>query len=384
MERNWYYAVGGVRQGPVSFDELRALVYSGKLGAQDLVWHPEFGPEWRTVAQVDALSGSQVPPVLPQAEIERHSVPLFGVTGEHPSCLKAASQAFDRMSEVLWKPFDISRWFSMGFCAWLAYLGSQSMYSFGDNKQATLACFKQQADLALDRLMSVLTQPHEMTAAAAKMLFLLLFGLWVCSLRSRGDFMFLQRWYRPDAAIRLCWQSSRAAGHELFVWRLYFFLIALLAYALDGFVAYTQILRPYWESGKVWDSAWLASAVGCVTAAVLIGLGIQIVGHLAKAFVVPIMYWHGVPAARAWLVVLELCNQYPFAVLGYLVCGSVCWVLALCAVVVFVLLTCCVGVIPLVLPYVGAVMLLPIFHYFRGYAICFLNQWRADLIPAKA
>jgi hypothetical protein len=385
MERNWYYAVGGVRQGPIAFEELRAMVRAGKLGALDLVWQPEFGPEWRKVGQVGALSEPQVPPVPPRAEPERRSVPLLGVTGAPPSALAAASQAFARVGEVLWKPFDISRWFSMGFCAWLAYLGSQSMYSFGDgNKQAAAISFKQQADLALDRLMAVLTQPHEATAAAVKVLLLLLFGLWVCSLRSRGDFMFLHRWYRPDEAIRLCWQSSRAAGHELFVWRLCFFLAALAAYALVGLAAYAQILRPYWEAGKVWDDAWVSSAVGCATSAVLIGLGTQVVGHLAKAFVVPIMYWHGVPAARAWLAVFALCNQYPFAVLGYLICGAVFWVVALCAVAALVLLTCCVGVIPLVLPYVGAVMLLPVFLFFRGYAICFLNQWRADLIPAKA
>ncbi len=32
-------------------------------------------------------------------------------------------QAFDRMKRMLFQPFDIGKWFVIGFCAWLATLG---------------------------------------------------------------------------------------------------------------------------------------------------------------------------------------------------------------------------------------------------------------------
>src|ERR1700709_723637 len=32
-------------------------------------------------------------------------------------------QAFDRMKLMLFQPFDIGKWFIIGFCAWLAGLG---------------------------------------------------------------------------------------------------------------------------------------------------------------------------------------------------------------------------------------------------------------------
>ena len=32
-------------------------------------------------------------------------------------------QAMDRVKKVLFQPFDLARWFAIGFCAWLAYLG---------------------------------------------------------------------------------------------------------------------------------------------------------------------------------------------------------------------------------------------------------------------
>jgi hypothetical protein len=117
---------------------------------------------------------------------------------------------------------------------------------------------------------------------------------------------------------------------------------------------------------------------------VLLSIGVQLVAHLAKAFVVPVMYWHGVTAPRAWLVVFALCNQYPFAVLSYLACGVVFLVMAVMGGLAFVACTCCIGIIPLALPYLSGVALLPVYLFFRGYAVCFLSQWRAELVPAEA
>ena len=386
MERKWYYAVSGVRHGPVTFEELRGLVRNGTLQAIDLVWQPEFGPEWRNAGQVSALFEATEMDVPPLVQAQERKVPLLGVTGERPSCLSAASQAYDRMLSVLFKPFDIMRWFSMGFCAWLAYIGTQSANFNGMKGDGNPALFKQQVDGLLDKVSNALAHPgmYEATFAVGLVFLSLLIGLWMCALRSRGDFMFLHRWYQPDASILLCWRAARAAGHELFVWRVYFFVVAGLLFALDGVSAYAQIIRPYMASGKVWGQPLMHPTVVCVTAAVLLAVAVQLVAHLAKAFVVPVMYWHGVPASRAWLVVFALCNQYPFAVLGYLAYCVIFWILAVLAILAFVVCTCCVGIIPLAMPYVYGVVLLPVFLFFRGYAVCFLSQWRSDLIPARA
>lgn len=386
MERKWYYAVDGVRHGPVAWEELRGWVQNGTVKPSDLVWQPEFGSEWRTVEQVRTLSEpsvfAQVPPIL----LDEHQAPLLGVVGERPSWLEAVCLAYSGMVERLFKPFDMTRWCGIGFCAWLAYLGTQAMYNYNANekKTFTLAAVKHEMDAALDKLMSLPQHPAELKAVGLAMVVGLLFALWMCALRSRGDFMFVHRWYKPDAAIRLCWQRAREAGHELFVWRLYFFLIASLLFALNVFFAFLKVVKPYMDAGKKWDPALVKPAVICVTIAVLLSVGVQIVAHLAKAFVVPILYWHGVTVARAWLVVFALCNQYPFAVLAYLLGGMACGALAAGAIVVAVLMTCCIGIVPLAVPYVGTVMLLPVFLFFRGYAICFLSQWRSDLIPAAA
>jgi uncharacterized RDD family membrane protein YckC len=52
---DWYYARGGLRQGPVSLQTLRALVASGQVGPDDLVWTEGF-PKWVRCADAPQVS----------------------------------------------------------------------------------------------------------------------------------------------------------------------------------------------------------------------------------------------------------------------------------------------------------------------------------------
>ncbi len=380
MERKWYYAVDGVRHGAVTLEELRALVESGALGESALVWQPEFGPEWRTVSQARALLVPTPPP--PPAEMRAADVALSGVVGARPSALASAAQAFARVSDVLFKSFDFVRWLSMGFCAWLAYI-SLPLGSLSEKAQTQTAVTKEMVDKLLEGLVRVVQTAPSTTWLTAAALWILL-GVWLCSLRSRGDFMFLHRWYRPDAPILPSWRAASASGQALFIWRLGFYGLAGLLFALDGVFAYVKVVQPYVKGGTVWDGTLLQPTVAGVTAAVLLAVAVQVIEHLVKAFVVPVMYWRNVSPARAWLSVFDLCNQYPFSVLGYLCVGVLCSVTALVALLAFVLGTCCIGILPLMLPYFNGVALLPVTLFFRGYSVCFLSRWRPDLIPAAA
>ncbi len=39
------------------------------------------------------------------------------------SVLDPIAPAIERVKTILFKPFDLGKWFVIGFCAWLAYLG---------------------------------------------------------------------------------------------------------------------------------------------------------------------------------------------------------------------------------------------------------------------
>lgn len=64
-EQEFWYGIDGERHGPVSRDELRALVASGRLGEGDWLWDEE-REDWRPLHEYpELLRGGQVPPPPP-------------------------------------------------------------------------------------------------------------------------------------------------------------------------------------------------------------------------------------------------------------------------------------------------------------------------------
>jgi len=66
MESEWYYAVQGQQQGPVSSGELRQLVTSGRIQPSDMVWKQGM-TQWVAAINVTGLfpAGTQAPPPIP-------------------------------------------------------------------------------------------------------------------------------------------------------------------------------------------------------------------------------------------------------------------------------------------------------------------------------
>ncbi len=51
----WHYAKDGHRAGPVPRAELDVLAARGEIRPDDLVWHPDFGAEWKPAREVEGL-----------------------------------------------------------------------------------------------------------------------------------------------------------------------------------------------------------------------------------------------------------------------------------------------------------------------------------------
>lgn len=68
MSKEWWYSIQSERKGPISSEELRALIEKGTLNDQHLVWKQGL-ENWLPVAEVDELSNalSAIPPELPEA-----------------------------------------------------------------------------------------------------------------------------------------------------------------------------------------------------------------------------------------------------------------------------------------------------------------------------
>jgi uncharacterized RDD family membrane protein YckC len=55
-QSSWYYAVNGQQTGPISFESLAALIRSGQVGPNDLVWTDGM-TQWLAAGSVDQLKG---------------------------------------------------------------------------------------------------------------------------------------------------------------------------------------------------------------------------------------------------------------------------------------------------------------------------------------
>jgi len=66
---DWYYEKNGERGGPVSADELKAMLASGAISLTNLVWTAAFGSEWKRLGDTELAPPQPVlPPPLPPKE----------------------------------------------------------------------------------------------------------------------------------------------------------------------------------------------------------------------------------------------------------------------------------------------------------------------------
>ena len=117
---DWYYVENGASRGPVPLDEVKRLLRQGRLHAEDLVWTAGFGDQWKSVADVPELN--LAPTEKPSVAVPR---PRSGSEGlpERVTLSEPARQAWEGMKMVLFRPFDMGKWFLIGFSSWLATLG---------------------------------------------------------------------------------------------------------------------------------------------------------------------------------------------------------------------------------------------------------------------
>ena len=303
-----------------------------------------------------------------------------------PSSFIAAENAWSRTKKLLFKPFDIGRWFVIGFSAWLSILGQgggnfSNVSNIFDQKKLKPGFEMQEL---VDQLQTLLDKPWVIGLIVGVVTFSFIFGILFCWLRSRGDFMFLHHLYQPNSSIKECWQRSKQHANSLFQWRIVFFVIAIGFLAFEGYFIWKQIISPFISANATWSPALNLPLFIHIAVFIVWAIAINVIILFLKDFVVPIMYWQESSASAAWTTVLALCNQHPFSVIGYILCMMLWSFVGGLIILMILLCTCCIAIIPMILPYISAVALLPYYLFFRAYPIYFLSQWRPDLVPAPA
>ncbi|MBN2376058.1 MAG: hypothetical protein JXD22_06640 [Sedimentisphaerales bacterium] len=291
------------------------------------------------------------------------------------------SNAFAWVKQVLFVNFSLSKWFVLGFCAFLAQLGQGGggggNFNFGNS-------FSHHSGPGGSEVSNWISQNIALIVTVGLIILILgiSLGLLFTWLSSRGQFMFLDGVVRNQPAVKEPWHRFRSLGNSLFLCRIVLGIIGLAAILI---VIGTSLLiaLPDIKAEEFGPFAIIAIIFGG-----LLFLPLVIILALIKSaildFVVLIMYYRNIKIRQALKIFRReiLPGHLGIFILFYLFK----FVLGIAAGTIIILgmcLTCCIAI----LPYISSVVFLPISVFFRAYSLFFLEQfgpqWRGIEIPPK-
>lgn len=285
------------------------------------------------------------------------------------------SRGIQRTKRVLFRPLELHKWFTIGFTAFLAGManvGFPSGAGFSSRRHSRfdleqVLYFPQRAWEWLGN------HPAWAMVIGIGVFLLLIIGVVLTWLSSRGKFMFLDNVVHSRAQVVAPWYEYRHEGNSFFLWNLAWGIVfggISLAYAFYCFLGLQKI---YEASGN---------GHTLILPAIMAGLGLvvfSIIGNfifiLLRDFVTVIMYRDRVSTGKALQKFLPLFFSHFFYFFGYGL-FLLCLVIGISIVVILAgCLTCCIGFLILMIPYINAVALLPISYAMRSFSIEFLEQF---------
>jgi len=290
----------------------------------------------------------------------------------------ALSRAWNRMVTALFRPFDLGKWFVIGFTAFLAGLldspggggggGSRSRFRRHHDFDDVLAF----PGIAWDWLMD---HPGWFTLIIFGIFFLIILIIVLTWLSSRGKFMFLDNVVHNRAKVTQPWHEFRKQGNSLFLWRIGFGLVILA-----GIILF--LIQIFYIASNIFDNGFspgiIAPVLGMGLLLLLFIIVIAFISAFLNNFVVPIMYKNRISTTQAWHRFLSIFSQHWTYFLLYGIFLLVLYILMVIGVILAGLMTCCIGFLFLVIPYIGSVITLPISYTFMGLGPEFLAQFGAE------
>jgi hypothetical protein len=289
------------------------------------------------------------------------------VNGTEPSIqvVRPFSEAVELTKQILFRPFDLKKWFVIGFAAWLSHIGSgfnfnyQSNYSY--NRRTGF-----HRDVEFQRLSDLLHRiPLSMLVLAIVVFVVLVVAVCILFawLRARGRFMFTDCVVRNRTTIAEPWREFRRVGNSFFLFSLligfgFLLLVFVLVAPLIIVVGHHHEYRNLFLVGVI--VAW-----GMVI--FVLWIAWVLIGHL----MIPIMYRRRILAWAACREAIALIGRYPDSITLYCLFWILIGFASAVVACVTVCVTCCVAAIP----YIGTVVLLPMYVCLRGFGLLYLRQF---------
>jgi hypothetical protein len=305
---------------------------------------------------------------------------------------RAFDLAWERMVVILFRPFDLGKWFTIGFSAFLAgLLSGGNGFSGGSYNQGSKNHWSASYSSNLNQLNSNVSQAiASLQAGFTVIVFVLVFALTIALvllvywLGSRGQFLLLDNVVRNRGAIAWPWRTYVREGNSLFVFYLLFTIISLailLPVTILGVFAGLPFFRAHhWPEG---GELFLFIILGAVYLAVTFVLSVIL--FLFRELGVPLMFRHRMLARAAFVEMWRVVRLHPGSIILFVLLRIALFVALVVVSIIACCLTCCIEIVP----YLGTVILLPAILYIKCFSLDFLAQfgpeydvWTVDVPPA--
>ncbi len=295
------------------------------------------------------------------------------------SVVDPVGKAFDWTLQVLFRPLDPGKWFTIGFCAWLAFLGEgggggggfhfpggggQGGHGVGGDFRAQWEEFHRYLISNLYWIIPVVLAVIFISIA------LMVIFTW---LSSRGKFMFLHCVAQNKAQARWPWSQYRPLGDSLFRFRLVLALICLAAIlpfvCLSAFAVFRMVMHSKADLGLV------MLVIGSLLLVFVFAVACWLVKRIVEDFLVPIMYQRGILWREGWHETMALISGNLGIFVLYFLFRIVLGIATGVMVLTVILITCCIAGCLMLIPYIGTVIMLPVLVFYRAYSALFLAQF---------
>jgi hypothetical protein len=295
---------------------------------------------------------------------------------EKVSVVDPLTPAINRVKLMLFQPFDIGKWFVIGFCAWLAFLGSgggggggggpQGNFHGGNGKEV-----RQAFDAAKEFFIANAYWIVPVVVFVVVLGIILWFVLtW---LSSRGRFMFLHCVAGNKAEVKIPWAKFRAHANSLFVFRIVLALIGFVVILLP--VIFTVLLIMAMVSSGAPAVGPIIGIVFLVLCITILSICFGLIDKFTMDFVVPIMFLQTTSVRAAWREFMTILSvnkaRFVLYLLFQIVIGMAIGVILMMGICCTF---CCLACI-LAIPYLGTVLYLPVFIFERSYSLYYLQQY---------
>ncbi len=316
------------------------------------------------------------------------------------SVIDPISPAIERVKTVLFQPFVLRRWFVIGFCAWLAFLGSGGGGGGGPtNFPSEQQWDEPQVQESLHHVEEFLVNNLFWIIPLAIIVVLLIIALIVLLtwLSSRGHFMFLHCVALNKAEIKVPWSKFSKQGNSFFLFRI---VLGVISFAVIMLLVAMLIVIGVLLFAGGGDPHPLGIILMVLLAFLLIipiFIFFALIGKFTRDFVVPIMFLRQGTCMAAWREFWTLLagnkGKFTVYILFQIVIAIAVGVIGASVACLFLVLlvcftcgaACCFLGIPLlnipfvlVFGYLVTVLLLPLHVFGRSYSLLYLRQYGTE------